>query len=279
MTRVQLLGVGVSARTVGWWIETRRLLVVHPGVYALEYPRPEPVARAAAAVLACGPGALLSHESAAALWGLRRWPDRPHVTVPTDRRRPSIAIHRSATLTRADIRRQKGIRVTSPARTVLDIAPRLDDPGLARAFNDGRLHCGLKPSHLKELLGRLPHHAGTVRCRALVEAPQAPTRSAFEDAFVVFVKRSGLPEPLVNTRVLGYEVDVLFDKERVIVELDGYEFHQGQGSFERDRDRDGALSAAGLLTVRITWSALNERGPAVARRLHETLRSRRSSPA
>ncbi len=279
VTRGQLRELGVPERTISYWIASGRLTPVHAGVYAVDYVRPEPIARAAAAVLACGPGAALSHESAAVLWGLARsWPERPEVTVVGDRRRPGIAVHRTSTLRSADIRRHLGIRVTSPARTVVEIAPRLTRPALTRAVNDARLSGYLHLSDLEELLVRLPTHPGTRLVGEILETGNGPTRSGFEDAFVAFARRAGLPSPRINARVAGYEVDALFGQERVIVELDGYEFHRGRRAFERDRERDAATLAAGFQTVRMTWTRLNDQAQAEARRLQGILLSRRGPP-
>jgi hypothetical protein len=127
VTRAQLVEIGLSDRTISRWIARGRLIPVHLGVYAVSYPRPEAVAQAAAALLACGPEAVLSHETAAALWGFKpRWPERPEVTGPSRRTRPGIRHHRSKTIKRRDVRRHRGLRVTSPARTISDIAPRAD---------------------------------------------------------------------------------------------------------------------------------------------------------
>lgn len=247
----------MGPRSISRGIESGKLIVVHTGVYAVGYLRPEAVGRAAAAVLTCGSAAALSHSSAAALWGIRaRWELPVEVSVAADRRRPGIRIHRSSTLTGRDVRRHLRIRVTSPARTLLDIAPRLNEHQLARAVNDARLQAHLRPTELGELLERLPHHPGAPALRELAHTGQAPTRSTFEDSFLEFCRRFGLPTPRVNTRVAGFEVDALFACERVIVELDGYEFHHSKASFERDRERDAATLATGRVTVRVTWERL-----------------------
>ncbi|MFZ0040557.1 MAG: type IV toxin-antitoxin system AbiEi family antitoxin domain-containing protein [Solirubrobacteraceae bacterium] len=276
VTRAQLLALGMPARTITRRVKSQDLVVVHAGVYAVGHAEVSPVAKAAGAVLACGQGAALSHGSAAALWGLRRWPAHPEVSAPVQRRVPGIRSHRRCTLARRDIRHQLGIRVTSPARTVLDIAPGLDDPSLARAVNDARLHCGLHPAHLIELLDRLPHHTAAGRVRAEVQTPQAPTRSRFEDTFLAFAQRYGLPTPRVNVMIAGHLVDAVFPAERVIVELDGYDFHQGKRSFESDRERDADTLAAGFVTIRITWDRLTLRGSREATRLRAILDARRS---
>ncbi len=125
-TREQLLGIGLGSEAIRYRVGKGRLIVVHAGVYAVGHLPVAGADRAFAAVLACGPGAVLSHGTAACLWGVDdRWRTPFEVIVKTARRRPGIRMHR-VTLTRRDVRRHKGIRVTSPARMLLDIAPRLE---------------------------------------------------------------------------------------------------------------------------------------------------------
>jgi very-short-patch-repair endonuclease len=265
VTRAQLLAIGLSERTISRWIARGWLIPVHLGVYAVGYLRREAVAQAAAALLACGPDAVISYETAAALWGFRpKWPQRPEIAGPKDRRRPGIRYHHTRTLTRRDLRRHRGLRVTSPARTLIDIAPRLTQRQRARAVNDARLKGHLKGQELNRLT-----RLATITAR--------PTRSSFEDEFPAFARRHGLPEPEINAHVAGYEVDVLFPRERVIVELDSWEHHQDRSAFEGDRERDAATLAAGHVTVRITWGRYAGRPEAEAARLGEILRQRRQS--
>ena len=193
VTRRQLLELGLSRSTIESRLRSGRLVAVHAGVYALGLPREDAPARAAAAVLACGPGALLSHGSAASVWDMERWSPRLEVTVATARERPGIVVHRSRTLTVADRRRQRGIWVTSVARTILDIAPRYDDRRLARIVNDARLARWLGRSGLADVLERCPNHPGAKRLRPFIDDHWGPTRSEFEDAFVEFAARNGLP--------------------------------------------------------------------------------------
>ena len=277
VTRRQLLELGLSARAISRKIGRGELIRVHAGVYAVGHPRPEARARAAAAVLACGEGAVLSHESAAAHWGIRpRWPQRPEVSVPGDRRRPGIRIHRERPLQGPDIHRHQGIRTTSPAQTLLDIAPRLTDSQLVRAVNDARLHAGLRIVDLERLLNRCHGQTGAPALRrAAGLAEDEPTRSSFEDAFLAFARRHGLPIPRVNVVVAGHRVDVLFEDEKVIVELDGRRFHDGYAAFDSDRDRDADTLAAGYVTIRITWNRLKQQPAREAARLHSILQTRR----
>lgn len=275
VTRQQLLDLGAGPGTIKYRVAKGALIVVHAGVYAVGHAPVSAPDRAYAAVLACGPDAVLSHGTAASLWGIdKRWRTPFEVTVPSTRRRPGIRIHRTK-LTRGDIRRHDGIRVTSPARTVLDISPRLTDRALTRAVNDLRIAGFLRPHDLRDLLNRCPTHHGAPRLQALADPQSGPTRSELEDAFQDLSTRFGLPPALVNARVAGYEVDVLFPEEKVIVELDGYGFHRSKESFERDRERDATTLAHGFVTVRITWKRLTDRPENEAARLHQILAARR----
>jgi hypothetical protein len=251
---------------------------VYRGVYAVGHVNSTPLARATAAVLACGERAVLSHGSAATLWGFNKYWDMPfEVTAPTVRNHKGIKAHRSGTLTRKDATRQLGIRVTTPARTILDIAPRLTDKRLTRVVNNARHARHLSIDDLDAVLARNPCHPGTKRLVPFVQTPTGATRSELEDDFIAFAKRYGLPTPVTNTVVNGHEVDVLFPEERVIVEIDSWEFHRFRASFESDRDRDADQLAAGFLTVRVTDERLKQDPEYEARRLLAILEARRGA--
>jgi hypothetical protein len=273
--RRQLLALGLGEKAIEYRVKTRRLIPAHTGVYAVGHVPTLPQDRAFGALLACGPEAALSHSSALTLWGVfRRWDIPFEVAAPTLRKRPGIRTHR-AKLTRADIRIHEGIRVTSPARTLLDMAPRLTDKQLRRAFNNLRLSHGLEPGQLANAIGRFPRHPGARRLEPLAETRRGATRSGIEDKFADFCERYGFPEPLFNARVAGREVDAYFPAERVIVEIDGYEVHSGRISFEDDRDRDANMLALDLPTVRVTEERLDNQPEKEGRRLHAILEMRR----
>lgn len=276
ITRWQLIDLGLTRNQIEKRVMSGRLIPVFRGVYAVGHPRPEGIARAAAAVLACGDAAVLGYFSAAALWEMGpKWPAVPEVTVPTRRRPAGIRVHIHPTLESRDIRRHRGIRVTSPARTLLEIAPALSKAGLARAVNEARLQRHLRIADLEDLIGRCEGRAGVRLLTPFVaELPTGPTRSEFEDRFLDFARSYDLPTPQTNVRVAGYEVDALFPHHKVIVELDGYKYHQGRRSFERDRERDAALLAAGYVTIRITWERLTTQPEREAARLQAILTSR-----
>jgi very-short-patch-repair endonuclease len=274
VTRAQLLELGLNVQQITYRLRKGSLIRVHVGVYAVGHLPVSGADRAAAAVLACGPGAVLSHGTAASLWGVdRRWRTPYEVTASSARRRPGILIHRGV-LTRRDIRRHSGIRVTSPARTILDNAPRLTDRALIRAVNDLRLAKHLRIPDLQAAIDRCPRHPGAALLRPLVDAARGPTRSELEDAFAELSERFGLPRAQINAHVAGYEVDVLFPAQRVIVELDGYEFHGTRDAFEDDRERDATTLAAGFETVRITWERMTQEPGREAARLNLILSAR-----
>jgi hypothetical protein len=276
VTRVQLLAIGLGPAAIDYRIETRRLIPVYRGVYAVGYANRTPVARAMAAVLACGHRGVLSHGSAAALWGFYKYWDEPfEVTVPSLRTRPGIKIHRSRALSGRDNDRQLGIPVTSPSRTALDIAPRLTDERLTRVINDARHARLLHLDDLSDVLDRNPTHPGKKRLRPFAETPAGPTRSELEDAFMAFAKRFGLPTPLTNVTVNGRVVDVVFPAERVIVEIDSWEFHRFRSNFEDDRDRDADQLVGGYVTVRVTDDRMKQTPKLEADRLHAILADRR----
>ena len=206
-----------------------------------------------AALLACGPRAVLSHRSAAKLWSLVRYDGPIEVTAPTKRDRPGIVVHRSR-LSQAEITRHWDLPVTTPARTLTDLAATLTPAALTRAVNDARLRNLVS---LDDLPARL-RDGQTAR----------PTRSAFEDAFLAFVRRHRLPTPEVNTIVAGYEVDMLWRPQRLIAELDG---RQHELQFESDREKDADLLAANFRVVRVTWERLTERPAKEAARFRALL--------
>ena len=228
------------------------LIPVHAGVYAVGHVPRHAHARSAAAVLACGDGAVLSHAAAAALWGVHEWPATLEVTAPHERRRPGIRTHRSRTLSRREIRTHHGVRVTAPVRTVLDLSPRLSDVRLVRVVNDLRVAGHLGPSATTELYARCPRVNRLLGGGDGHGAPGRPTRSELEDRFRAFTTRHRLPMPETSAMLNGREVDALYRRERVIVELDSWLHHADRAAFERDRAKDAAALADGHVTVRIT---------------------------
>ncbi|HWC87765.1 MAG TPA: type IV toxin-antitoxin system AbiEi family antitoxin domain-containing protein [Solirubrobacteraceae bacterium] len=279
ITYQQLLSLGLGRGAIIYRVKMGRLHPLYHGVYAVGHLPVSPYARAIAAVLACGPGAALSHGSALTLWGVtKEWGAPVEVCAPSKHRHPGIRTHRSKTLTAADITEHYGIPVTTPGRTLYDNAPRLTDAALARAVNDLRLAGYLKPASLDEVLARHPRSRSANRLRTHTARPeQAPTRSGFEDLFLLFAERYHLPELEVNAHVAGHEVDIFFPEHRLAVELDSWEHHSERDQFERDRDRDADLAAVAVPTVRVTWERFSGQPAREADRLRRILDRRAAS--
>jgi very-short-patch-repair endonuclease len=266
LAQLRELGLGVGAikyrRGVG------RLHLLHRGVYAVGHRPPSPHAKAIAAVLACGPDAALSHGSAAALWRiLPRWPSTPHVTAPRERERPGIHVHRSRHI---DTTVHYGIRVTTPARTLVDLADVLTPKQLTRAVNEAQVLRLTTPQELTTLLTRYPG-----RRTSQLTPEQGATRSHLEDRFVRFLKRHHLPLPELNQQIAGHEVDAVYREQKLVIELDSRQFHTTPSAFEQDRDRDADLLNAGFSTLRITDQRLKHHATKEANRLETILRDRR----
>lgn len=269
MSRGQLLAAGLSPDAIKHRLNTGRLHLLHRGVYAVGNVGLTQSASDLAAVLACGPAAVLSHRSAAAVWELLPPPDQPEVTVPSRRRvvRPGITVHRADELPGRDVRMRDGIPVTAPERTILDLAATRD---LDRALNEALLRRLVNPA---TLLTRAVGRPGARAIRSLLDQGPTPTRSDPERRFFQLVDRAALPRPRTNVRVEGREVDALWAEQRVVVEVDGFAFHSGRAAFERDRRRDAELQAAGYRVLRFTWRQITGRPEAVIAQLAATLRA------
>jgi very-short-patch-repair endonuclease len=243
-----LVARSVSRRAVAHRARVGRLYRIHHGVYLLE-----PATTASrltlftAAVYACAPNAFLSHQSAAELWGLTKQRPGPIHVVVVGRnpgmRRNGIRIHRTTTLTRKHVRHRHRVPITSPARTIADLAPSTAADEL-------------------ELLIATARRKGLIsdrELRALVKHDPAFTRSKAEQLFLRLIRQANLPEPRANFKLEGLEVDLYWPEHKLVVEFDSWEFHKDRAAFERDRARDAKLTAAGYRVIRITWRALTER--------------------
>jgi hypothetical protein len=253
VTREQLLAIGLYDQAIARRVKGGRLFRVHNGVYTVGLPPTIPLEKAAAAVLACGDRAALGHSSAMTLWGFwKRWDEPFEVSVANDRRPKGIRTHRVTGLLRRDVLMHQAIHVTSPARTLLDMAPQIPAKSLTRFVNDGRRIGLITLAALADVAHRFPSHPSAPLLRPHVHNDQNPTRSEFEDVFLPFCQRFGLPTPKLNAIVAGHEVDAYFEAERLIVELDGWDFHKDREAFENDRERDAVMMALGIATIRIT---------------------------
>ena len=172
------------------------------------------------------------------------------------RNRRGIRIHRVRDLYPTDITSRRNLQVTSPARTLLDLATRLTPRELARATEEAQVQRRVTPHSLNEQFKRYPKHRGTAALRKAIPTHPALTRSEAEYRLLKLIRAARLPEPRTNVKVCGHEVDFLWPEQRLIVEVDGFAFHSSRAAFERDRVRDAELTAAGYRVVRVTWQRL-----------------------
>jgi hypothetical protein len=223
-----------------------------------------------AAVLAAGRAAVLSHRSAGALWDLRPSASgRPEVTAPSQCRRAGLRTYQ-AELEPDEVTQVDGIPVTTVARTLLDLAAVLPPSQLERAVERAEALGLADTVPLAALLERHGGRRGTAALREVLQGGVQPvlTREELEARFLTFLDAHDLPRPAVNEdlHLAGrwIQPDFLWREQRLIVELDGHETHRTRAAFERDRERDRILQAAGWRVVRITWRQLHEDPDAIA---------------
>jgi hypothetical protein len=268
IARGQLLALGLGSTSVERRIRAGHLHPVHFGAYAVGHRRLTQHGIWMAAVLACGDGALLSHRSAAAHWGIEEERGLVHVTVRHrgTHGRPGIAIHQTRRLEDDERELRHGIPVTSVARTLLDLAGVLNLKRLRRALEEADRLGILDLAALNALLLRTTGRRGAGRLRDLLAAHRGPetiSRSELERLFLGLCRDAGIPRPAVNVDVLGYEVDCLWPDAKLVLELDSWGFHRGRAAFENDRRRDAALQRAGYRVLRITYRRLVDESEAV----------------
>jgi predicted transcriptional regulator of viral defense system len=268
--RSQLLGLGFTRHTVQDCVTSGRLHRIHRGVYAAGHPNITPKGHWMAAVLACGPEAILSHRRALALWEIREATGgRIEVTVPGHggRRGPKgILVHSCENLEDADRTVRDGIPVTSLARTLLDYASLAQPQQVRLALEAAERRGFVVGRELEELMARSSRHRGTKKLRSVLAQMKGPaplTRSELENQFLALIRGSGIPEPQINVIVEGELVDAFWPDQRLIVEVDGYEFHKGRAEFESDRRRDAKLQVAGYRVLRVTKQRMDDEPQAV----------------
>jgi predicted transcriptional regulator of viral defense system len=293
VSRAQLLELGLGYRAVDERIARGLLHPIHRGVYAFGHRVRTSEATWTAAISAAGPDAVISHRSAAAVWGIRRSDALMiDVIVPRKLRRPGIRAHRIV-LPRDEFTDELEIPVTTPARTLFDLAAVLPFDQLEFAFNEAEYRRLTSPTSLDALLARYQRRRWTTNLRRVLEKHHAigvtPIRSVLEERFATFLDVNGLPRPLINRTSDHGELDARWPEQRLVVEVDGWAAHGTRDAFERDRARDRALVTAGWRVVRITWRQLETDADTIARQLSALLgatpppqsarRARRPPPA
>jgi very-short-patch-repair endonuclease len=264
----QLLQAGFSKAMIATRVRTGLLRPLHRGVYACGAVA-GPWWEERAALLACGPLAALSHPTALAVYEIR---DRPAIVHVTRRgaghSHRGILVHR-ATLCPDEIVVVRGLRVTSPARTLQDVAPSMPAVELARLIEE------MQVRRLITDVPIAPNRPGAAKLRALQQHEPRLTRSEAERKLLALIRAARLPTPRTNVKVGRYEVDMLWPG--LIVEIDGFAFHSTRAAFERDRIRDAELLALGYRVIRITWRRLVHEPEAVIATIAAALSAARSA--
>ena len=263
----QLKELGFTHAMIRRRLEAGRLYHRDWGVYSLT-PSAKGKGRLMAAVLGCGPKAVLSHNAAAAVWDIGPWPTgKVHVTAPTKHvRRAGAVVHRA----RVERVIRDGFPLTTVERTLVDLASMLSLQPLELAFERAeRLRLLDTDEVAKEAAGR----RGARKVRAILSSVIAPepTRSRFEERLRGLCKRHNLPLPAQNVSVAGEDVDAYWQESNLVVELDSWEFHKTRPAFERDRQKAAKLERAGVRVLRFTWRQTTREEAAVAATIRTAL--------
>jgi very-short-patch-repair endonuclease len=265
ITWEQLVRIGVGRRSVARRVENGRWQRIHKAVYLIGPAPPTLSAKARAAAFAVGDGAAISHRAAAVIWALVPVTAEPelHVTVAGRNPgvKPGIHVHRVAELPPNEVATKDGIPLTTPARTICDLAASEPLRDVESALAEARIHRLATDRQIKAVIQRAPTRPGAPIIRSLLEAEDDSgyTRSKAERRLRDLIHQAALERPLFNEPVLGYVVDAVWPSQRLIVEVDGYTYHGHRAAFERDRRRDQQLIAAGYRVIRITWIQLRDR--------------------
>jgi very-short-patch-repair endonuclease len=257
VTTAQLAECGLDKDAVAYRVHSRRLRPVFRGVYTVSPGELPPLALELAALLACGEHSLISHHSAAFVWGLRPVPP-PQVAVSVVGRfcdsRTGIRVHRIQKIHRAEIRRHEGLWVSSPARAVLEVAATATLDEVAHLLNEGQALRLFTPRALEAVVRRHRRRRGVARLAEVLgdEDAMTITRSRAERAFLKLIRDARLPPPQVNQRLGRCRPDFMWREQRLIVEIDSYQFHAGPDGFHNDREKDLVYRDAGFDVLRPT---------------------------
>jgi very-short-patch-repair endonuclease len=275
IAREQLVAAGLGRGAIAHRVRVGWMRRLHQAVFLIGPAPPSRMARARAAAMACNPGAVVSHRSAAELFGLLPECDgEVDVTVVArnPKSRDGLRVHRVAAFARGEVTKMCGIPVTSVARTICDLAATEPRRAVEQAFQEALYRRIVTVGALAAVLKREPRRKGAPVIRALLEDP-GMTRSERERALVRLLAQAQLPKPLTNVRVHGYLVDAYWPDHGLVLEFDGWQAHGHRRAFEADRKRDQVLASHGLRVIRITDRQLTHEPVAVAARIAMALMS------
>jgi very-short-patch-repair endonuclease len=263
VSRTQLLAEGLSRHVIETLSKQGFLHPMHRGVYAVGHTALAHLAIEQAALLACGQHALISSWSALYTWGvIRSAPPEVHITVVGRhcRRRQGVHLHLTAAIDRRDTRTRHGLPVTSPSRALIEFAATAMATELDDAVAEARALKLVRPGELEATLDRAGRIPGTGRMRGFLREEDGPgiTRSKAERRFRRHLREAQLPQPRTNAPIAGVNADFLWEAERLIVEVDSWQFHGHRSAFESDRRKDMILRDAGYVVIRVTWRQFTE---------------------
>jgi very-short-patch-repair endonuclease len=255
--------------TIARRLDAKRLIRVRRGIYRVG-PIAQPLEDEMAAFLSLGPRAVLSHETAAVLhqllpYATKRKPVHLTVTGSDPGPKPGIRIHRTRHLPADEITRHQRIPITTPARTIIDVAPGLTEAALEQVLAVAHRKRAAITTQLRCLITRYPRRPGTPALKALLDGPRTPklARSRPERRLLEAFRRAQLPEPETNAPLAGFEVDFLWSEQQLVIEVDGHPFHAARPDRRRDQDRDARLAELGYSVLRLDADIGEERAVAL----------------
>lgn len=257
ITTAQLAECGLDKDAVAYRVRSKRLHPRFRGVYSVAPGELPPLALELGALLAVGDNSFISHRSAAFVWGLHPMPP-PRVEVSVFGRccgaREDICVHRIQKVRRDELRQHDGLWISSPARAVLEVAATASIAEIADTVNEGQGLRRFKPPELEAMLRRHRGRRGSAKLAQVLGDEDAITitRSRAERAFLKLIRDARLPAPQVNQRLGAYEPDFMWREQRLIVELDSYQFHGGPRGFHNDHEKDFVYRDAGFDVLRPT---------------------------
>lgn len=263
VSRRQALAAGVGSSTIHRRLTAGLWVRLYNGTYRVGAVS-APLEWASAACIAVGSDAVISHMSAACVrgWVAGDVPRPVHLSVPRRRLRARVGLrlHAVVPLEPDELDPVAGLPVTAPGRTLIDLAAVCVARDLERIIAHVQRNDELSDAQLDHLLVRYRGRPGARRLRALVRQSGGPrfTRSEAEVRFLALIREAELPLPRTNLRVGRFELDAVWPRERVVVEIDGYAFHRSRVRFEVDRRKDAWLMAKGYRVIRLTWRQLTE---------------------
>jgi very-short-patch-repair endonuclease len=276
VTRWQLLAAGIADRTIYHLVANGFLRRVGRGVYAVGHTAPAPLTAETEALLACGMHAVLSHTTAAQL--LKLTPDTDtsvHVTIRKRHgaRPRGVHAHRTTRLNRSEVRIVNSLPVTSPVRTLLDLASVVAIRALERAVEEALIQKLTTRRQLSHALTGANGRRGVSDLRAILDQRREPgvTRSEAERRLRELIRAAQLPQPLTNVRINGFEADFYWPDAGVVVEVQSHKYHLNKAALERDTRKAATFTAAGLTVSYVTWLQMEREPYAVVARIAQVL--------